>query len=206
MAKRKNHAQTNADSVVLSPGAFSSPIWISIIVQIHVRNVSLNFTNCLPQENYFWPSNVGTKEGHFGSFTLLRVWLWSNFHTKNACVKCWWNCPLGFRLIGKAVFHVRSCLDVDHLHHCLVLSAVLRLTIVDLVLDGSTTFSGYFDIVQVSISSTFYAHLFVQKQIAHPSLVTFQLCNFCCQNFVQKMRVKNVDEIDDRWPLLFAVF
>jgi len=55
-------------------------------------------------------------ESLFGSFTLLRVWLWSNFHTKNACVKCWWNCPLVFRLIGKAVFHVRSCLDVDHLH------------------------------------------------------------------------------------------
>jgi len=28
------------------------------------------------------------------------------------------------------------------------------------------------------------------------SLVSFQLCNFCCQNFVQKIRAKNVDEID----------
>jgi hypothetical protein len=23
--------------------------------------------------------------------SLLRVWLWKNFCTRNACVKCWWN-------------------------------------------------------------------------------------------------------------------
>jgi len=25
------------------------------------------------------------------SFSLLRVWLWTNFRTKNVLVKCWWN-------------------------------------------------------------------------------------------------------------------
>ncbi len=28
------------------------------------------------------------------SFSLLTVWLWTNFCTKNALVKCWWNWPL----------------------------------------------------------------------------------------------------------------
>jgi len=44
-----------------------------------------------------------------------------------------------------------------------------------------------FWIVLRSISSTFYAHFFVQKQITQLSLVTFQLCNFLHKNFAQKM-------------------
>jgi len=28
---------------------------------------------------------------HMKVFYLLRVWLWMNFHTKNARIKCWWN-------------------------------------------------------------------------------------------------------------------
>jgi len=27
------------------------------------------------------------------SFSLLRIWLWTNFRTINARVKCWWNWP-----------------------------------------------------------------------------------------------------------------
>jgi len=30
-------------------------------------------------------------ESLLSSFFLLRVWLWTNFRTKNAHVKCWWN-------------------------------------------------------------------------------------------------------------------
>jgi len=30
-------------------------------------------------------------ESKLSSFSLLRVWLWTNFRTKNARVKCWWN-------------------------------------------------------------------------------------------------------------------
>jgi len=30
-------------------------------------------------------------ESQLSSFSLLRVWLWMNFCTKNASVKCWWN-------------------------------------------------------------------------------------------------------------------
>ncbi len=41
---------------------------------------------------------------------------------------------------------------------------------------------------QVSISPTFYAHLFGKKANRAISLVTFQLCNFWCQNFVEKPR------------------
>ncbi len=37
---------------------------------------------------------------------------------------------------------------------------------------------------------------FVQKQIAQLSLVTFQICNFWHQNFVQKMSAFNAVEID----------
>jgi len=32
-------------------------------------------------------------ESLFSSFSLLRVWLWANFRTKNLHVKCWWNWP-----------------------------------------------------------------------------------------------------------------
>jgi len=43
-----------------------------------------------------------------------------------------------------------------------------------------------------SISSTFYVRLFLQNQIAQLSLVTFQLCNFWRQNFVQKRACKTL--------------
>ncbi len=42
---------------------------------------------------------INILHGHFlyksllSSFSLLRVWLWTNFRTKNVYVKCWWNWP-----------------------------------------------------------------------------------------------------------------
>jgi len=50
----------------------------------------------------------------------------------------------------------------------------------------------------------FYARLFRTKAITELSLVMFQLCNFLRQNFVQKSRMQNVDEIVTRLhPTLF---
>jgi len=35
-----------------------------------------------------------TYQSLLSSFSLLKVWLWANFRTKNVRVKCWWNWPL----------------------------------------------------------------------------------------------------------------
>jgi len=34
-----------------------------------------------------------TKLSLLSTFSLLTVWLWTNFRTKNEWVKCWWNWP-----------------------------------------------------------------------------------------------------------------
>ncbi len=48
----------------------------------------VNFINIL-RVNFSYKSLLS-------SFSLLRVWLWTNFHTKNARVKQWWNWLLAY--------------------------------------------------------------------------------------------------------------
>ena len=51
-------------------------------------------------------------------------------------------------------------MDVDHLQHCLVLSAVLRLTIIDLAPDGSATFPDISTLSRCQFHPHFYLQIF----------------------------------------------
>ncbi len=50
------------------------------------RQPRVNFINIL--RTHFLYKNL------LSSFSLLRIWLWTNFCMKNAGLKCWWNWPL----------------------------------------------------------------------------------------------------------------
>jgi len=55
----------------------------------NIEQFGVNFINFLPVRFSY--------ESLLSTFYLLRAWLWINFSTKYACVKCWWNWPLVYK-------------------------------------------------------------------------------------------------------------
>ncbi len=68
--------------------SFQSFIWINKNIFWHRKNTlckhsGVNFINILCEHFLY--------ESLLSSISLFGVWLWTNFQTKNARVKCWWN-------------------------------------------------------------------------------------------------------------------
>jgi len=63
-------------------GYNEQPLW-TLIQYFNPSPSCINFINILRAHFSY--------ESLLSSFSLLRVWLWTNICTKNAPVKCWWN-------------------------------------------------------------------------------------------------------------------
>jgi len=81
----------------------------------------------LPMINWQRPQRTGDNfiiilcmhflyESKFSSFSLRRVWLWTNFRTKNACVKCCWNQPLETILQRNLLWKKTSGIKLIHIN------------------------------------------------------------------------------------------
>jgi hypothetical protein len=102
----------------------------------------------------------------------------------------------------------KCCCCVDLLKGVKILGIVLTIgacigiiaTIVSSIQGEPDSLYELIVLIPGSFRGQFHQHFmcafFVQKQIQQLSLVRFQLCNFWCQNFVQKTRIHNIDEID----------
>jgi len=64
-----------------------APVAISLSLSHHpyTESEGVNFINVLRAHFLY--------ESLLSSFSLLRVWLWTNFRTKNGHIICWWNKP-----------------------------------------------------------------------------------------------------------------
>jgi len=81
---------------------------------LYEKAVRENLMKLTPAANFINILRVHfSYESLLSCFYLLRVWLWTNFCTKNVLVKCWWNWHTWGHIRRETVLSLRKSLAIE---------------------------------------------------------------------------------------------